>query len=67
MTGRCLDCKVTDVYHFVHFDEPSVLISFQIVFPESEPRIPVKIFTELYHLYIKSRRECEALKEAAER
>ena len=66
-TGRRIVCVITCVYRFVHFNEPSVLISFQILFPEAESRIPVKVFTELFHLYNQRCKECEALKEVIEK
>ena len=65
-SGRNVRCLITDIFESEYLPD-EILVSFQLLFPESEPRIPVKVFFELFQLYNKSRRECEALKEALEK
>ena len=62
-TGRSIECLITDVYRGDFAKDGYCILSFQIIYPESEPRLSVSSYMELYDLYVKSRSECEALKE----
>ena len=64
-TGRVIECLITDVYQGEFAKDGYCILSIQLLFPEREPRMSVKMYTELFHLYNQSRRECEALKESA--
>ena len=62
-TGRVIECLITDVYCGEFAKDGYCILSFKILFPDSEPIIPVKVYTELFYMYNKLRRECEALRE----
>lgn len=50
-TGRQAVCQITHTYAGQHvIGDGLCVMSFQLVFPESEPRIPVKVFMELHKL-----------------
>lgn len=60
LTGRCVKVTVTECEDY---PDGGRLVSFLVLYPELEPRIPVKAYIELYHLYTNVCRERDALKE----
>ena len=49
-SGRKTVCEITHVYTGKDVSSDKCILSFQIVLPEDEPRIPVKVFMELHKL-----------------
>ena len=62
LTGRCVRCVVTGVYSGELVDERFCVLSFQPIYPESDPKIPISVFMEMQRLYNNACRECERLK-----
>lgn len=61
-TGRSVKCLITDVYRGEYAKDNYCILSFQVVFPETEPRCPMERFMELHRLLLDTRRECEELR-----
>ena len=61
-TGRVIEATVTDVHQGRYSREGCVLISFQILFPVTEPKIPISTYMELWSKWLATVNELEALK-----
>ena len=59
-TGRVIEAKITDVYRGEFCKEGYCLISFQLQYPDSV-MIPMKVFMNLYDLFLQKRTEAENL------
>lgn len=62
-TGRVCECLITNVERGKHVADGYCIISFQLFFPETEPRFPMSAYMELFQLYAEARTELDVLKE----
>jgi len=61
-TGRNVECTITDDCRKKYSGEHYCLLSFQVTFPDTEPKIPVKVYMELWNRWVQTARELDALK-----
>jgi len=64
LTGRNVQVQITDIYSGEPCSSEFSIVSFQILFPATEPRIPVAVFMQQFNNFCELRREHEALKES---
>ena len=61
-TGRCVEAVITHIYGGSMIAAGHLLLHFQIIFPDSGPKIPIKTYMELLKNYNDLSSELEKLR-----